>query len=416
MKATTAIILDTRYKKTTSDTYPVRLRITYKKIQKYYPTSYNLTESQWKKMRGSRPDELKETWLLLSAIEKKASGIIDKMRLFAFTEFKKHFDRTSTDTSLLSTAFTEYIKCLYENDQVGTAISYSNAKNSLERFKKDLSFAEATPELLKQYERWMLKKGNSYTTIGMYLRNVRSLFNKAIADGEIEQSAYPFGNRKYTIPKGSGKKTALPISEMALINNYKAPKDSVLEMTQAYFMFMYLGNGINPKDTCLLKFPNMDGEYIRFKREKTIRTKTDQEAIVIHLKPQMMKIIRKWGNPNNPDNYIFPILSQGMDAITIKQKVRDFTCLLNKNLKIIASEVGIDKNLTTYVARHSFSTVLKRSGASTELISEALGHSDLKTTKNYLSSFEDDTMKKATDALMAFKNHKTPTRAKVVNL
>ncbi|MEJ7674804.1 MAG: tyrosine-type recombinase/integrase [Chitinophagaceae bacterium] len=49
--------------------------------------------------------------------------------------------------------------------------------------------------------------------------------------------------------------------------------------------------------------------------------------------------------------------------------------------------------MTTYTARHSFSTVLKRSGASTEFISEALGHSDVKTTENYLDSFSND-MKK----------------------
>lgn len=130
----------------------------------------------------------------------------------------------------------------------------------------------------------------------------------------------------------------------------------------------------------------------------------------------MIKIIRKWGNPENPSNYIFPVLSPGMDAVTIKAKVRDFNCRLNENLKKIALATGIEKNITTYVARHSFSTVLKRSGASTELISEALGHSDLKTTKNYLASFEDDAMKKATDALTAFEDHKPAPIAKVVNI
>ena len=34
-------------------------------------------------------------------------------------------------------------------------------------------------------------------------------------------------------------------------------------------------------------------------------------------------------------------------------------------------------NLTTYVARHTFATVLKRSGVNIAIISESLGHSDL---------------------------------------
>ena len=57
----------------------------------------------------------------------------------------------------------------------------------------------------------------------------------------------------------------------------------------------------------------------------------------------------------------------------------------------------IGVNLTTYVARHSFATILKNSGVNIALISEALGHSDLATTQIYLDSFEnsqiDDAMK-----------------------
>jgi site-specific recombinase XerD len=71
-------------------------------------------------------------------------------------------------------------------------------------------------------------------------------------------------------------------------------------------------------------------------------------------------------------------------------------------MKIIAESIGIE-SLTTYTARHSFATILKRSGASTEFISEALGHGNLKTTQNYLDSFEDDQKRETAKALTAFK-------------
>ena len=48
----------------------------------------------------------------------------------------------------------------------------------------------------------------------------------------------------------------------------------------------------------------------------------------------------------------------------------------------------------TYTARHSYATVLKRSGANIAYISESLGHNDLKTTENYLASFEKEERKK----------------------
>ena len=75
-------------------------------------------------------------------------------------------------------------------------------------------------------------------------------------------------------------------------------------------------------------------------------------------------------------------------------------------MKVIGEELKLPLNPTTYSARHSFATILKQSGASTEFISESLGHSDLRTTQNYLGSFEDDHKKEVVKALTAFKTLK----------
>ena len=79
--------------------------------------------------------------------------------------------------------------------------------------------------------------------------------------------------------------------------------------------------------------------------------------------------------------------------------------LINDHMKQIALELEIPKSITTYYARHSFATILKNSGVSTEFISEALGHTSLETTKNYLAGFEQDAIRKATDVLTSFKNN-----------
>jgi integrase len=85
---------------------------------------------------------------------------------------------------------------------------------------------------------------------------------------------------------------------------------------------------------------------------------------------------------------------------------------VNKYIKRIAKNVGIKENISTYSARHSFATVLKRSGINLSFISEALGHSNMKTTESYLDSFEDDTRKANAMKLLDFSSTvKKPPRS-----
>ena len=81
-----------------------------------------------------------------------------------------------------------------------------------------------------------------------------------------------------------------------------------------------------------------------------------------------------------------------------------FVSFINDWIKRILKNLEINKKGTTYVARHTFSTVLKRSGVSTEYIQEALGHSDIKTTENYPDSFEKEVKKEFAQRVTSFKD------------
>ena len=73
---------------------------------------------------------------------------------------------------------------------------------------------------------------------------------------------------------------------------------------------------------------------------------------------------------------------------------------INKDLKEIALLAGIVEKLTTYVARHSFATIMKKSGVSNSIIKETLGHDSEKTTQIYLDDFENAVLDNATKALL----------------
>ena len=144
------------------------------------------------------------------------------------------------------------------------------------------------------------------------------------------------------------------------------------------------------------------GDEICFYRQKTIRTSKIKREIQAMITPEMQVIITRWGNKDkSPDNIIFPYLNGKETAMQEKKIILDVTKRTNKRLKIIGKAVGIE-GLTTYTARHSYATVLKRSGANIAFISESLGHSDLKTTENYLASFEKEERKKNAALLTNF--------------
>ena len=102
----------------------------------------------------------------------------------------------------------------------------------------------------------------------------------------------------------------------------------------------------------------------------------------------MKQIIERWGNSDkSPNSYVFPFLTGNETPMEQKKRIQDITRRINKHIKKIGDKLGIS-SISTYTARHSFASVLKRSGANIAYISDSLGHSDLKTTENYLASFE----------------------------
>jgi len=199
---------------------------------------------------------------------------------------------------------------------------------------------------------------------------------------------------------GKNIKKALTLEEIGRIYKYAAPSNSTKEMAKDYWLFLYLCNGMNVKDFCLLKWSNIDGEMLTYERAKTQRSKKVSKQIPIALKPQTWSIIKKWGQPSiSKDAFIFPHLDPSMTVETERKVYQQLTKTINKYLKQIAQETGINKNVTTYYARHSFATVLKRSGANVSMISELLGHNSVEVTENYLDGFEKEEIQEQTEVL-----------------
>tara|TARA_R110002072_G_scaffold287464_4_gene453129 strand:+ start:572 stop:1786 length:1215 start_codon:yes stop_codon:yes gene_type:complete len=380
----------------------VKIRVTYNRIRKYYSTGYYLLPKEFNQiMNGMRRDARQyEIKTDLDKYLNKANEVIRSLTAFNFDDFKIYFlDKRNANISV-SFAFDEYIKELISVERLGTASSYQCAINSFEKFKKNLTFGEITATFLYSYETWMIKKNRSITTVGFYVRCLRAIYNLQ----NFPHSMYPFGlgKNKYKIPSPRNIKKALSIEEINTIYSYPAKANSAKDRAKDYWIFLYLTGGMNVKDFCMLKWSDIEDSMITYQRAKTKSSTSEKKLITLDLKKEAIEIIKKWSQPSIvDDSYIFPHLRQGMSAVQQRNVYQSLTKRINKHVKEIAKELEINKNVTTYVARHSFATVLKRAGAKTEMISELLGHSSTKVTENYLAGFEVKQIKQATKALTA---------------
>lgn len=397
MEANADIYLDPRPK--ADGKCSVKIKVTHKRNRKYFSTGIDLLPEEFERIMTAqrRTRDEKEILKQLDFYKRKAKTVIDGLKVFTFATFKEGYFESRDINNDVSFAFDKRIDELKGNGKIGTAITYECAKKSLSDFTPKLTFAEITPTWLRKYENCMLDKGRSITTVSMYLRSLRAIFNNQ----NIDKSIYPFGRGKgkYSIPTGRNVKKALTLEEVAKIYNYE-PKNDSQAMARDYWMFLYLCNGMNVKDFCLLKWENIDGDILHYERAKTSTTERDKKGIRIALKPESKSIIRKWGNPSlNKTDYIFPHLKADMPPERQRQIYQQLTKTINKYIQAIANELEMPHHVTTYSARHSFATVLKRSGANIAMISDLLGHSDLSVTQNYLDSFEDDQIQEQTDVL-----------------
>ncbi|MFA6400463.1 MAG: site-specific integrase [Salinivirgaceae bacterium] len=405
---TTAIIQDKRIKRN-DGTYAIKLRVIYQRITKYYPLGIHLSEDDWKEVNEKKPkSKYKKNKLLFNKTELNAIEVIRTLSPFSFEAFEKTYNKRSDLSKDVFSLIDDYIKILKKNKQFGTAESYGSSKSSFilflkEKKRKKLNFGDITPEWLQDYEDWMLSEEESITTVGVYLRNLRAIINKAINDGLFNREFYPFGKWKYQIPSGRNIKKALTMKEIQLIFEY-VPRSEEENKARDIWLLSYLFNGANFKDIAMFQYRNIRGNSLIFIRNKTKKTtKKDIQPVIISLIPETVEMINKWGvKPIDADQYIFGFIDGTETEELQRVKIKQAAKTNNKYIKRIGERLGLPLKLTLGVSRHTWATIMKNLGASDEIVGDGLGHQLLSTTKNYLGSFEDEVREQFQSKLLKF--------------
>ena len=412
-KVTGVIVLDDRREKNGGQ-YPAKYRITYQRQQKYFDSGYSFTSGSWKTLLTSKSDESKEARKMLKNGLDVIEQHIKDLHLisgFTFDLLTKRLRRG--DKSSIKIAFDQKIAAMKANGQVGTAMIYGCAIKSFTDFNngREPMFSGVNVDWLKRYEKWFISgagndenTGNSYATAGIYLRSLRAIFNEALRVGDIPNSSIPFGKGLYEIPSSPGRKMALQLDQIKKLITHELPLGSTNEKMRDLWLFSYLCNGINVKDMICLKWSDISAGEIQYLREKTKQTRKEKKPINVPLLPEMQIILERWGNKDRGNNsFVFGYLKANPSPEQIRLISQNVTRLMNKSLKTIAEGLGLP-HISTYTARHSFSNILLNAGASVEFISEALGHSDISTTKAYLEGFRPDARRQMNSNLLDFSS------------
>jgi len=282
--------------------------------------------------------------------------------------------------------------------KIGNSRVYKDSLRSLEVYYKsklDIPFSDIDMEFLLGYEKFLRLKDCKENSMNLYFRTLRSTYNKAIERKYAKRDTYPFNDFKVSKFSIKTEKRAISKDNVKMIMNFDLSKEKeYVQLSRDLFVFSYLCSGISFSDMANLKQGNIVNDRLIYDRQKTHR------KINVPICEEAKEIMKKYIDSDN--EYIFPILNHIVHKTKMQQYNRKKKVILkvNRYLKRISQLTGIEVNLTTYVSRHSYATVLKNSGVNIALIGETLGHSDLKTTQIYLDSFENSQIDEAMKNLL----------------
>ena len=377
--------------------HPLMIRVCKDKKKKYQSLGISIKAEYWNFkdncLKTNCPDYERIQLIIdseLGKIKRKALENRLEGKVFTATTLLESTDKVPVKT--VGEYYLQYIESLKAENRIRYAGMYLVSYNSFIKFNKhlDIPFSDIDIAWLKRYEQWMKSQNFAINTIGTRLRHLRTIFNQAIDMKLITTDAYPF--RAYKVSKMSQQtaKRALTKEDIMNIINYKG-KSELEILAIDVFTFSYFTAGINFIDMALLKSENIMDNRIVYCRHKT------KKQIIIPLQPKAIELIEKYRG----GTYLFPILSSYHKTETQKaDRLHKVLGKVNKYLKRIGEELNLPIPLTTYVARHSYATVLKRSGVSTSIISESLGHSSERITQVYLDSFGNEQMNNAMKNLL----------------
>lgn len=362
-------------------------KVTYQGLGRYVlPEEWDAASSRFTKVyKDHKPDND-----ILRMYEQRASDLLREYERdsvpFDASKFIEDIFHAKQQRSIVPSVLHEYCDAIADSmvaeNRYGNSGPYRNLAHMIRTYQPKTMLSDISHAWLSKFEHYLrASRKQKPGTIDYYLRTLRAVCNRARKEELTTANWKPFAGYSTAHLREQTPKRAISMQDAALIMQER-PLDYKEMMAIDLFRFSLFARGMNLVDMAYLTHENIRDGRIEYERRKT------GAHYSIAINEHTQAIIERYRDPESP--YCLPVLT--MYHATPKQqreRIHRVTKFVNKALRNIARRLSIPaERLTLYSARHTYATALKERGVSVEVISQSLGHADLRTTQIYLKSFE----------------------------
>ena len=386
---------------------PINLRVMHKRKTRWLSLGITIKVEHWDDENNCIKTSTKALMAAQLKIDKRIEELQRKIYRLEVLGMEVNLDNLFETNGRkvrcsIGDAIMQNINRLESFGKYASASKYRSLMSSLDRFKSlDIRLDEIDVSFLRDFEIYLRKIGNVNNSIATKFAIFKATYNRALTEGLfVLRTTSPFVQYKVGSLWTRTRKRAITKSDVRALMALNIPssdQNDYRSFARDIFLFSYFTAGINFTDIASLRYKDFYDGRISYSRNKT------QKLLTFRLTPMALEIILKYMKIGaSPDDYIFPILNREIHitSLQIYNRMHKVLGKVNRELKKLGEQIGLQIPLTTYVARHTYATVLKREGVNVALISESLGHSNIQTTQIYLDSFENSQIDEAMKHLL----------------
>lgn len=282
--------------------------------------------------------------------------------------------------------FKEFLQQQIDNFKDSQQVSRYQANQSLltqiTEFSPNIDFDQLDETFILKFSNWLSNEHNNKPNT---VRAKMQVLGRVLKIAKKNRIIFENPMEDMTFSKEKVIKSKMNLDEMKrwINSDFTGIKAEVRDL---FVATIYL-RGIRISDILLLSKKNMvDGRMIY----RELKTGNVHDVAI---RPELQLIIDKWAGKNE-HGYLFsfldlPVKSQ-KDKFEQKKQLMAARAKVTRYLKIVASTLGIEKNISPHTARHSFSKLANSVIKNTTITKDLVGHSTLAIHEGYISDISDN--------------------------